>query len=100
MKNAIRSTLEREFKNLKFKKLFGKSYRQLLLSELIIALMNNDQKSVRQLANAINLSPTTIQKLRSGEQQDIKMSNFINIAHQCGYKMFLEKDDNLIQIQI
>ena len=33
------STFEREMKNAKFKKSFEKSYKELLLSELLIAIM-------------------------------------------------------------
>ena len=43
--------------------------------------MENDNKSVRKLAKEVDLSPTTIQKIRSGKQQHIKLSNFIHISH-------------------
>jgi len=47
---------------------------------LILALMEKDKKSVRQLASEAGLSPTIIQKLRSGKQEDVKLSNFIGIS--------------------
>lgn len=92
------STFEREMKNAKFKKAFEKGYKELLLSELLIAIMENDEKSVRSLAKEAGLSPTIIQKLRSGEQKDIKVSNFVNIAHACGYKVLLEKENERLEI--
>ena len=43
-----------------------------LLSEIINALMENDNKSVRALAKEVGFSPTVIQNLRSGKQEDVK----------------------------
>lgn len=92
----IISTYDREMKNKKFKKIFESDYQQLLLSELLISLMEKDNKSVRELAKAVHLSPTVIQKIRSGKQDDIKLKNFISISHACGYQLFLEKDGERI----
>src|SRR5688572_17078693 len=91
MTKKIVSTYEREIKNRKFKKKFEQQYQEILLSELLITMMDNDNKSVRQLAKEIGLSATVIQKVRSGRQDDLKMQNFINISHACGYRVFLEK---------
>lgn len=97
-KKAI-STFEREMKNPKFKKVFEQEYKEFLLAELLIASMERDHKSVRQLATEVGLSPTIIQKIRSGKQTDIKMSNFINIFHACGYKIVLEKGKERIPLE-
>lgn len=85
------STFEREMKSKSFKREFDKTYGHFLLSELIMSLMEKDHKSVRQLASEVGLSPTLIQKLRSGTQTDVKLSNFINISEACGYHLVLEK---------
>lgn len=92
------STFERELKNPKFKKDFYENYSQFLLSELLIAMMEKDNKSVRQLAKEVDLSATIIQKLRSQKQTDIKLSNFLNIAHACGYHVALERNDEKIYL--
>ena len=92
------STFDREMKNTSFRKKFEKEYKEFLLSELITALMENDGKSVRNLADEVGLSPTVIQKIRSGKQEDVKLSNFINISHACGYHIFLEKGNKRISI--
>ncbi len=97
-KNTM-STFEREMKNSRFKKAFDKSYKEFLLSELLVAIMDEDELTVRGLAKEIGLSPTIIQKIRSGKQEDLKMSNFINIVNFCGYKVYLEKDDERIVIE-
>jgi DNA-binding Xre family transcriptional regulator len=93
------STFEREMKNAKFKKAFDKSYKEFLLSELLIAIMENDGISVRDLAKEVGLSPTIIQKIRSGKQDDLRVSNFVTIVRSCGYKVILEKDDERIEIK-
>ncbi|HSW69556.1 MAG TPA: hypothetical protein VLI69_05335 [Gammaproteobacteria bacterium] len=93
------STFDREMKNAKFKKAFEKNYKELLLSELLIAMMENDEKSVRVLAKEVGISPTIIQKIRSGKQDDIKISNFVSIVHACGYKVILEKNNERFEIQ-
>jgi len=90
------STFDREMKNQSFKKKFDQSYKRLVLSEIINAMMQNDSKSVRKLAKEAGLSPTIIQKLKSGKQSDIKFSNFLNVIHACGYDLILTKDDEQI----
>ena len=98
MSKADISTFDREMQDKSFRKQFEEEYKEFLLSEIITSLMENDRKSVRKLAKEVGLSPTVIQKLRSGSQQDVRLSNFINISHACGYSIFLEKGDNRIAI--
>lgn len=92
------STFEREMQDAEFKEAFNKSYRTFLLSELIFTLMEQEHKSVRQLASEAGLSPTIIQNIRSGQQQDIKLSNFTHILDACGYHVVLEKGNERITI--
>lgn len=89
--NKPLSTFERKMKNAKFKKAFEKSYKDLLFSELMIAVMENDEKSIRKLAKEAHLSPSVIQDIRTGKQRDIKVSNFIHIVHALGYEIILKK---------
>ncbi len=92
------STYDRLMQDKSFKKEFEKEYDDLLLSELVLAVMENDKISVRKLAKASNLSPTVIQKIRSGQQKDIKVGNFISIMQECGYALVLEKGDQRIHL--
>ena len=92
------TTFEREMLQPKFKAAFEEEYKQFILSELIVSLMENDKKSVRQLAIEVGLSPTVIQKIRSGLQNDIKLQNFINIITACGYHLMLEKGSKKIRL--
>lgn len=93
-----KSTFEREMQNAEFKKQYEKGYKEFLLSELLCALMEKDDISVRKLAKAANLSPSVIQKIRTGEQKDIKIGNFITIAKQFGYELVLEKGKQRIPL--
>ena len=79
-----------------FKAAVAKEYKELILSELVLAIMAEDSKSVRALADELGLSKTVIQNLRSGEQKDIKLSNFVKLTHAYGYHLVLEKEDQRI----
>jgi len=92
------STFEREMQDADFREEFEKEYNEFLLSETILGMMSEAHKSVRKLATETDLSPTVIQNIRSGIQEDIKLSNFINISHACGYKLVLEKDNQRIAL--
>lgn len=92
------STFEREMQNASFKEQFEEEYSEFVLSETIRTLMEKAHKTVRKLANESGLSTTVIQNMRSGVQEDVKLGNFINISHACGYKVILEKNDDRIML--
>jgi transcriptional regulator with XRE-family HTH domain len=92
------STYERKLKDKKFKEAYAKSYKELLFSELLMAMMEDDDVSVRALAKEANLSPSIIQNIRSGKQQDIKVSNLIKIAHVFGYDLLLQKGKEVLSL--
>lgn len=97
--NKAQSTYERKMKNPSFRKAYKKSYKELLLSELMIAVMEDDSKSVRKLAEEAHLSPSVIQNLRTGKQEDIRISNFISIVNALGYELILKKGDDCLKFQ-
>lgn len=68
-----------------------KEYKELLLTELVLAMMADDSKSVRGLAKELGVSKTAIQNLRSGTQTDMKLSNFVKLSRAYGYDVVLEK---------
>lgn len=96
--NKILSTYERKMQDQKFKSAYEQSYKELLFSELLISVMDADNKSIRGLAKEANLSPSVIQDLRSGEQQDIKVSNLIKIAEAFGYEVVLQKGNERLAL--
>jgi DNA-binding Xre family transcriptional regulator len=92
------STVARWLQKPEFKATAAKEHQALMLSELVLALMANDSKSVRALAEELGLSKTVIQNLRSGEQTDMKLSNFVKLSHACGYDLVLEKEGQRITL--
>lgn len=92
------STYERKMQDKNFKKAYEKGYQELLFSELLVSVMNSDDKSVRMLAKEAKLSPSVIQDIRSGKQQDIKLSNLIKIAGAFGYQIFLQKGEEKLEL--
>lgn len=92
------STFEREMQDDKFRESFKKGYKEFSLSEILMSLMKESHKTVRGLATEAGLSPTVIQKVRSGEQHDLKVSNFLTIAAACGYHLCLEKGTKRIEL--
>lgn len=92
------STYERKMKNQKFKKAYKKSYKSLLLSELLLSIMEGDEKSVRALSKEVCLSASVIQDIRSGKQSDIKVSNLIKIAHAFGYEVILQRGNEQLSL--
>ena len=76
----------------KQKALFDKEYDDFLLSEFIIQKMEEENLSVRSLAQKASVSPTVIQKLRNNDSAEkITYSTFMSIIRSLGYKIRLEK---------
>lgn len=70
---------------------FEKGYKEFLLSELLIAIMQENEISVRKLAKEAELSPTVVQELRSGKKQNITLQSFMNILDSLGYSLVVER---------
>jgi len=85
------TTYERLTKDPARKIKIEKEYKELLLSELLIAIMEEDLISVRKLAKAAGLSPSIIQDIRSGKKENLTLKSFSNIAAALGYGITLEK---------
>lgn len=92
------STYERYMQNAEFKKEYQKEYKKFLFSELLCALMDNDRKSVRVLAEQCGVSAKIIQNLRTGKQKDLKLSNFFKVIKVFGYEAFIEKGNERIPL--
>ena len=79
---------------------FRKEYRELVLSELLIALMNEDNISVRKLAKEAGLSPSSIQGIRSGDKDNITMKNFFRILDALGCSFEIKKGNLVFPVEI
>lgn len=98
MNKKALSTFEQEMQNSEFKADFERGYKDFALAEILISLMKENQKTTRGLAEEVGVSPTIIQKVKSGRQNNLKITNFLNIAEACGYHLYLEKGDKRIEI--
>lgn len=92
------STFERLMKDPKRKKRFDEGYKEFLISELLLALMEEDDISVRKLAKAANVSPKLIQDIRSGKDRNITLKSFFKIIDSFGYQVLLKKEDKSIPL--
>lgn len=92
------STYERYMQDAEFKKEYQKEYKKFLFSELLCALMDNDHKSVRVLAEQCGVSAKIIQNLRTGKQKDLKLSTFFKVIEVFGYQAFIEKGNEKIPL--
>lgn len=92
------STFERWMQDPEIAEGYQEEYRELALSELLLALMEDDEKSVRELAKAAGLSANAIQNIRSGHSKDMRLSSFIGVAKACGYGLVLEKNGHRIPL--
>ena len=91
MTKKIKSTVDTFVESLtpKQKKEFLEEYRELLLSELLLAAMEQDEISVRKLAKLAGVSPTIVQAMRSGVKKDFSMKSFFKILKGLGCKKFM-----------
>jgi len=94
------STFDEIMSNPERRKKFDASYKEFVLSELLIALMEEDEKSVRALAKEAGVSPTVVQDIRSGNKQNITLRTFSNIIKSMGYKMYIKKGKKQIPIEV
>lgn len=74
-----------------FEKDLNKIYREFILSEMLLAVMEEDHVSIRKLAKEAGVSPSLIQDLRSGKKENLTLRSFSNIVEALGYDIVLEK---------
>jgi transcriptional antiterminator len=92
------STVARWMQKPGFKAAVAREHKELMLSELVLALMAEDGKSIRALADQLGVSKTVIQNLRDGTQNDMKLSNFVKLTRAYGYHLVLEKEGQRIML--
>ena len=84
-----------------YRKEFEGEQEGFALSELLLALSEGaDDVSIRKLAERAGLSKNAVQKLRSGESKDIRLSNFLKIAAVYGWQITLERGKEKIPLGI
>ena len=94
MTKTIKSTADQFIDSLNpvEKKAFDEEYKELLLSEMILAAMEEDHVSVRRLAKLAGVSPTIVQSMRSGIKKDFNMGSFLKVLNGLGFKVLIERN--------
>jgi DNA-binding Xre family transcriptional regulator len=101
MKKKAKSTYEQLIEDVEQKELLDKEYNDLLLSELLLAIMEDDHISVRKLAMAAGVSPTIIQALKTGKKTNITLDTFSKILDAIGYEIILlPKNQSIRRLKI
>lgn len=91
-KRMFTSTYDRLIhEDAEFEKDLKKKYREFVLSELLLAIMEEDHVSIRKLAREAGVSPSLIQDLRSGKKDNLTFKSFSQIVEALGYDIVLEK---------
>ena len=84
----------------KERKDFEEGYKDLLISEMLIAAMKQDGVSVRELAKEAGVSPTIIQGIRSGTRDNITVKSLLKVLGALGYRLKAEREDGDISISL
>ena len=79
------------------RKEYDEELRQLLLSELLIAIMEADNISVRKLAKMVGLSPTVVQAMRTGKKE-FTMRSFFKVLSGLNCNFFIEHKGNMMPL--
>jgi len=87
IESGVESTFDKMMKDKRVKATFDKGYKEFLISEMLIAAMEQDETSVRQLAKAAGVSPTIIQELKTGKRKNITMETFSKVIYAIGYEV-------------
>jgi DNA-binding Xre family transcriptional regulator len=99
MKKKVKSTYEKFIENDEQKIILDKEYQELLISELLIAVMEQDHISVRKLALAAGVSPTVVQGLKSGSKTNITIDTLSKILDVIGYQIiFAPKSEKQLRL--
>ena len=96
MNKKTKSTSDKFRESLSPKELkaFKEGYKDFALSELILAMMDRDEVSVRKLAKIAGISPTAVQEMRSGLKKNYSMETFYKILKSLGFDQFMVGHNN------
>jgi hypothetical protein len=86
-----RTTFDRIMKNPKRHRKFESKYRSFLLSEVIHGLMEQEGKSIRELAREVGISPTVVQDIRSGSRTNVTLRSFLGLVQALGGEVAVRK---------
>jgi DNA-binding Xre family transcriptional regulator len=99
-RDMAKSTYEREMERPKFKRRLLKGYRDLALSELIVAMMAEEGVSVRRLAKEIGLAPSVVQSVRSGRHSNLTLRSFVKLMAALGGELAVKKGRHYVLVKV
>ncbi len=82
-----KSTFDRMMENQKWKEDFNKGYDDFLISEFMCEQMEHSDLSVRELAERAGVSPTTVQHLRTGKAENVKLKTLLSVMRELGFSL-------------
>lgn len=96
MKNETQSTYDEYVNSLskEQREKFERGYQELLISELLHAIMKEDEISARELARAAGVSPTIIQGLKSGKRSNVTLATVTKILDVVGYELTVQPKES------
>ena len=102
MANKIKSTHDEFIESMtpKEKKEYERGFKDFVISELILAAMEEDNISVRKLAKLAGVSPTIVQEMRSGAKKSFNIGSFFSILQSLGYNFLLEKNGKITRLEL
>jgi len=84
----------------KEKKEYETELKDFIISELVLAAMEEDSISVRKLAKLAGVSPTIVQEMRSGVKKSFNTDSFFKVLKGLGYNLFLERNGHVTPLGI
>ncbi len=102
MTKKIKSTYDKlmESMSAKEKKEYEKELKDFIISELILAAMEEDNISVRKLAKLAGVSPTIVQEMRTGVKKSFNTDTFFKVLKGLGYNVFLERNGHITPLEV
>lgn len=96
----IKSTFEKfmEAKTPAQRKKYEEGYCDFLLSEMILAAMEEDNISVRKLAQLTGVSPTIVQDMKSGSKTSFNTKSLFKVLQGLGYNILLERNGTITSL--
>lgn len=98
----VQTTYDRFIGNMtaKEKKEWEEEYKEFLVSEMLLAAMQEDEVSVRELAKLAGVSPTIVQGIRSGERENVTIHSFVKILKALNCSLIVEKNGNYFPLEL
>jgi hypothetical protein len=101
-RKKIKSTFEEfmESKTTQQRKKYEEGYHDFLLSEMILAAMEEDDISVRELAKIAGVSPTIVQDMKSGTKTSFNSNSLFKILQGLGYDVLLKRNGIITSLDL